>query len=37
VVLAGPALLALAAFVEKTRLIDNVVLGHDASPTGSRK
>jgi pantoate--beta-alanine ligase len=33
--LVGPALLALAVFIEKTRLIDNVVLGRDASPTGS--
>jgi pantoate--beta-alanine ligase len=28
--LEGPALVALAAFIEKTRLIDNVVLGVDA-------
>jgi pantoate--beta-alanine ligase len=35
--LGGPALLALAVFVDKTRLIDNVVLGHDPSPTGSQK
>jgi len=34
--LEGPALLALAVFVEKTRLIDNVVLGHDACPTGKK-
>jgi pantoate--beta-alanine ligase len=30
--LEGPALVALAAFIEKTRLIDNVVLGRDPSP-----
>ena len=35
--LAGPALLALALFVERTRLIDNVVLGEDSSPIGSQK
>jgi pantoate--beta-alanine ligase len=33
--LEGPALVALALFVEKTRLIDNVVLGRDASPIRS--
>ncbi len=33
--LQGRALVALALFVEKTRLIDNVVLGRDASPTRS--
>jgi pantoate--beta-alanine ligase len=30
--LTGPTLLALAAWVEKTRLIDNVVLGEDPPP-----
>jgi pantoate--beta-alanine ligase len=34
--LEGPALLALALFVEKTRLIDNVVLGQDPPPRGSQ-
>jgi pantoate--beta-alanine ligase len=33
--LEGPALLAVALFVEKTRLIDNVVLGQDPPPRGS--
>jgi pantoate--beta-alanine ligase len=32
----GPALLAVALFVEKTRLIDNVVLGQDPPPRGSQ-
>jgi pantoate--beta-alanine ligase len=34
--LEGPALLAVALFVERTRLIDNVVLGEDPSPAGSQ-
>jgi pantoate--beta-alanine ligase len=34
--LAGPALLAVAVWIEKTRLIDNVVLGEDPSPLGNR-
>jgi pantoate--beta-alanine ligase len=34
--LAGPALLAVAVWIEKTRLIDNVVLGDDPSPLGNR-
>jgi pantoate--beta-alanine ligase len=34
--LEGPALLALALFIDKTRLIDNVVVGHDPSPLGKK-
>ena len=35
-VLAGPALIAVAAWVGGTRLIDNIVLGEDPFPSGSQ-